>query len=298
MREESIDRIRGVTTWAAAVVALGLVAAGGLVNAQQAALSVPDWPLSYGRLLLSDWPGNTRYEQLHRVLAVLTALLAGLTIAVGRAAPTGERRKLVGAGVLLGMQILIGGAVVLALAPDGLVAFHSVLGIVIAALFLDLALSATFPNPPSAGPDLDAERLGRRARFAIALLMLQLVLGALSRHPAFGTLGFIVTLLTHLLNAVVFSIVAGRLSFGTIRHGRGSLRGMGIALALLVALQIAIGLTLFMVAPEPLDQPYPPDPTFVVAHVLHLSVAAALLATLAAIRRLMATRVAMRLEAP
>jgi heme A synthase len=48
------------------VSALALLVAGSLVNSRQAALSVPDWPTSYGRLLLTSWPGNTAYEQIHR----------------------------------------------------------------------------------------------------------------------------------------------------------------------------------------------------------------------------------------
>jgi len=45
-----------------------LVIAGGLVTSNDAALSVPDWPLSYGRLI-PTLEGGIRYEFAHRALA-------------------------------------------------------------------------------------------------------------------------------------------------------------------------------------------------------------------------------------
>ena len=49
-----------------AICALLLVVAGALVTSQEAALSVPDWPLSYGRLV-PPLEGNIVYEFAHRV---------------------------------------------------------------------------------------------------------------------------------------------------------------------------------------------------------------------------------------
>ena len=50
----------------------GLVIAGGLVTSNDAALSVPDWPLSYGRLV-PTLEGGIRYEFAHRFMAALVA---------------------------------------------------------------------------------------------------------------------------------------------------------------------------------------------------------------------------------
>src|SRR5450756_2071944 len=52
----------------------GLVIAGGLVTSNDAALSVPDWPLSWGRLV-ATLEGGIRYEFAHRVAAMLVGLL-------------------------------------------------------------------------------------------------------------------------------------------------------------------------------------------------------------------------------
>ena len=57
-----------------------LVIAGGLVTSNDAALSVPDWPLSYGKLI-PPLEGGIRYEFAHRALAALVAVLT-ITLAV------------------------------------------------------------------------------------------------------------------------------------------------------------------------------------------------------------------------
>jgi cytochrome c oxidase assembly protein subunit 15 len=57
-----------------------LVIAGGLVTSNDAALSVPDWPLSWGHLV-PTLEGGIRYEFAHRVAAMLVGLLTvGLAI--------------------------------------------------------------------------------------------------------------------------------------------------------------------------------------------------------------------------
>src|SRR5450759_3093826 len=52
----------------------GLVIAGAEVASNDAALSVPDWPLSWGRLV-PMLEGGIRYEFAHRVAAMLVGLL-------------------------------------------------------------------------------------------------------------------------------------------------------------------------------------------------------------------------------
>jgi cytochrome c oxidase assembly protein subunit 15 len=61
-----------------------LVIAGGLVTSNDAALSVPDWPLSWGHLV-PTLEGGIRYEFAHRVAAILVGLLTvGLAVWVRR----------------------------------------------------------------------------------------------------------------------------------------------------------------------------------------------------------------------
>src|SRR5216684_9386364 len=51
-----------------------LLIAGALVTSNQAALSVPDWPLSYGSLT-PPMVGGIRYEHSHRLIASFVGLL-------------------------------------------------------------------------------------------------------------------------------------------------------------------------------------------------------------------------------
>ena len=57
---------------------LALVVLGGLVTSTHSGLSVPDWPLSYGRLM-PPMVGGILFEHGHRMVATLVGLM---TIAV------------------------------------------------------------------------------------------------------------------------------------------------------------------------------------------------------------------------
>src|SRR2546423_13706833 len=57
-----------------ATCTLILVVAGGLVTSRDAGLSVPDWPLSYGKLM-PPMEGGILYEHGHRMVATTVGLL-------------------------------------------------------------------------------------------------------------------------------------------------------------------------------------------------------------------------------
>src|SRR5271170_2952524 len=83
---------RGVYRFAVATscCTILLLMAGALVTSNNAADSVPDWPLAYGRLI-PPWIGGIRFEYSHRVLAGLVSILT-LILAVWLTAV--ERRPL------------------------------------------------------------------------------------------------------------------------------------------------------------------------------------------------------------
>src|ERR1039457_4912443 len=65
----------------------GLVVAGALVASNDAALSVPDWPLSWGRLV-PTLEGGIRYEFAHRGAAMFVGLwTVGLALVMQKQAP-------------------------------------------------------------------------------------------------------------------------------------------------------------------------------------------------------------------
>lgn len=62
-----------------ALTTLALVGLGGLVTSNEAGMSVPDWPTSYGynmfALPISLWKGGIFYEHTHRLLATIVGTL-------------------------------------------------------------------------------------------------------------------------------------------------------------------------------------------------------------------------------
>src|SRR5260370_39466849 len=70
MKKVWVDRY--AVLWA--FLTLFLVVAGGLVTSHDGGLSVPDWPLSYGKLM-PTMEGNIFYEHGHRMVATTVGLL-------------------------------------------------------------------------------------------------------------------------------------------------------------------------------------------------------------------------------
>src|SRR5664279_6226885 len=98
-----------------------LVIAGGLVTSNDAALSVPDWPLSWGRVV-PTLEGGIRYEFAHRVAAMLVGLL---TVALALAL----RTKLAWAAVaVVAAQAVLGGLTVRLVTPPWATIAHASLG--------------------------------------------------------------------------------------------------------------------------------------------------------------------------
>ena len=92
-----------------------LLIAGGLVTSNDASLSVPDWPTSFGSFRMPRMTGGVLYEHGHRLVAaaitILTIVLAVWTWAVDKQRWMRLLTALAVAGVLL--QAVIGGLSVL-----------------------------------------------------------------------------------------------------------------------------------------------------------------------------------------
>jgi cytochrome c oxidase assembly protein subunit 15 len=121
----------GVHKFALFVVAWAtlLLCAGALVTSEDAALAVPDWPLSYGSIT-PPMVGGIAFEHSHRVIAaILGLLIIGLAIVLWRKDERPAVRWLgiaaVG-GVIL--QGVLGGLTVLKLLHYWLPVMHACLG--------------------------------------------------------------------------------------------------------------------------------------------------------------------------
>jgi cytochrome c oxidase assembly protein subunit 15 len=75
------DQNAGLHRWSIllAFCTLLLVVAGGLVTSRDAGLSVPDWPLSYGKLM-PPMEGGILYEHGHRMVATTVGLLTIVSV--------------------------------------------------------------------------------------------------------------------------------------------------------------------------------------------------------------------------
>ncbi len=266
---------------AAALSALALLTAGAVVNSSQAALSIPDWPRSYGRwILIGVWTGNTVVEHVHRLLAAFTGLLLAPWLwLTWRAAGTVQRRAIAVTGGLYAAQVLMGGAVVLLLNPSWLSALHAVVAVSLVCLVLALALEPWgLWSEASAGQPPATRKAHRLASWSAGLLAAQLVLGALSRHPETQA-ALIAALLTHLANGLAIVLLLPVAAISIARGSRGTTRWLAACLGLFLVLQITVAMPLLVISPEPLAEEWPPPPGFVLLHAAHVVLAALLIFT-------------------
>src|SRR5665213_808449 len=120
----------GLHSWSVllAFCTLLLVVAGGLVTIRDAGLSVPYWPLSYGKLM-PPMEGGILYEHGHRMVATTVGLLTIVSVVwLFRT----ERRKWlrwlgVAALVAVILQGVLGGLTVLLLLPWWISTSHACL---------------------------------------------------------------------------------------------------------------------------------------------------------------------------
>src|SRR5438132_12273459 len=107
---------------------LALIFVGGLVTSTGSGLSVPDWPLSYGRVM-PPMVGGVFYEHGHRMVAstvgFLTLVLALWTAQAERRATV--RRLAWAALAAVIAQGLLGGLTVLFLLPKAISIAHACL---------------------------------------------------------------------------------------------------------------------------------------------------------------------------
>jgi cytochrome c oxidase assembly protein subunit 15 len=173
-----------------AAATLCLIFLGGQVKSHEAGLAVPDWPETYGYNMflypLEFWVGNIFHEHFHRVFAASVGLLC-IVLAVWMAVV--ERRpwaRWLGAAALMMVIIqgLFGGLTVKLLLLWWVSTTHALLAqtFFLLTLFIAYAYSRErdrrVTNPAGPGSWVGA----RPALIVMALVYLQLLVGALMRH--------------------------------------------------------------------------------------------------------------------
>jgi cytochrome c oxidase assembly protein subunit 15 len=260
----------------------GLVIAGGLVTSNDAALSVPDWPLSWGHLV-PTLEGGIRYEFAHRVTAMLVGLLTvGLAVAMHRqeSLPNGrgsdsrgsdrsgsDRRpkkqpggacmatKLAWAAVAVVVaQAALGGIAVRFLTPAWATIAHASLGQLFFAMMVAICVGLFAGFDGAHGPSL----------ICAAALFAQSILGAGVRYG-------VVAPVTHIVGAVPATILVMWASLSLLmRHMEDArVRRPAMVLLSIAFSQVFLGIGALMarVAYADAPQPMPMMVWFTVAHV-------------------------------
>jgi heme a synthase len=263
-----------------------LLMAGALVTSNNAADSVPDWPLAYGKLI-PPLIGGIRFEYTHRVLAGIVSILT-LVLAIWITAA--ERRPLAKrlgwtAVVLVLAQAALGGFRVLEGYPSISATAHATLAQIffIVVVGLSLYLSPWWQSEHTPLEDRGSPRLRPLAMWMTASVLVQLILGAAFRHGAFG-------IVPHLVGAgvvmafVVWAGVTAKRRFREVRD----LRRAAILLHACLGTQLLLGGAAWwaVTAAAEAVQPVFLYVILEVAHVLGgaLTLAAAVIFTLACFR--------------
>jgi cytochrome c oxidase assembly protein subunit 15 len=253
-----------------------LLVAGALVTSNDAADSVPDWPLAFGRII-PPLIGGIRYEFAHRVVAGLVAVLT-LTLAVWlwRGSIRGPARRwgwialgLVLAQALLGAaRVLLGHAAVIATVHASLaqIFFITVVG-------LTLMTSDWWQRDLPMLDDTGSPRLRSLTVWLTAVILVQLVLGAGFRHGAFGILPHLIGFLV-----VTFMVIwAGRTAnkrFGQV----GDIRRWVVMLHATFGTQVILGFLAYWAVSQARLAPQPVL-LYVIIEVAHVVMGALVLAS-------------------
>jgi cytochrome c oxidase assembly protein subunit 15 len=176
-----------------------LIFMGGLVTSHGAGMSVPDWPNSYGYNMFtfppSQWVGGIFYEHTHRLMGTVVGMLSiALTIWAWRTEPrrwvrwlaTGVLGAVIFQGVLGGLRVVMVELDLAIVHACFAQAFFCL------AVFTAIVTSRWWIEAPQRAmdqPALDADVIQRLFKFsaiAVAVIYLQLIVGAVMRHYEAG----------------------------------------------------------------------------------------------------------------
>lgn len=221
-----------------------LVVAGASVTSNQAGLSVPDWPLSYGQVM-PQMTGGVLFEHGHRMVATFVGLLTiGLAIWLTRVERRPWMKKLgwIAWGAVV-VQGLLGGLTVLLLLPPAVSVSHACLAQLFFSLTVAIAIftSQSWQDGPELVRDYGTPSLRSLATLVPALLLAQVALGAAFRHGA-------MTVMAHVIGAMVVTpavlIVCAFVLHQFPEHR--ALRPAAVALLAVTLAQVLLGLGAYL----------------------------------------------------
>jgi cytochrome c oxidase assembly protein subunit 15 len=254
-----------------------LIIAGALVTSNDAGLSVPDWPTSFGTFRMPRMVGGVKFEHGHRMIAgtvaILTILLA---IWLWRSEPRAWVRKLGVVAVLaIIAQAVLGGITVLFFLPVAISVSHACLGQLFFCITISLALFTRFDwrSDEQRFQDSGSPSLRQLTAGTTIAIFLQLMLGAAFRHNGFG-------ITPHVIGAVLVTVgVLWTLVRILVRYPREPrLVRPAALLSGLLLIQVVLGVSSYIVKMAAINAPQP-LPAVVEVTTTHVAVGALVLAS-------------------
>lgn len=257
-----------------------LIIAGALVTSNDAGLSVPDWPTSFGSFYkIPRMVGGVRFEHTHRMIAEFIGLL---TIVIAIWTWRADRRrwmKYLGIGALgtLIAQGVLGGLTVLFFLPPSISTAHAAVAQTFFCIAVCIALFTGrqwVEEVPRVELDMRRPSLQTLTLLSIFILYVQLILGAMFRHHGLGWW-------PHVANAIVVAFV---LSWTAIRALSqytkiDDVRRPAITLLSLLIAQLCLGFLAFLTRVAWGKDAVQPELPMVISTVAHVAMGALILAT-------------------
>jgi heme a synthase len=259
-----------------------LIIAGALVTSNDAGLSVPDWPTSFGSLYkIPHLVGGVKFEHTHRMIAQFVGFLSIiLAVWTWRADPRRWMKYLglTALGLVIAQGIL-GGLTVLFYLPPAISSAHAALA---QTFFCVVVLIAVFTGQdwveeiPRIESDGGRPSLLTLALLSIFVLYVQLILGAMFRHHGLSWW-------PHVLNAATVATVLCWTSIRALSRYSGidSVKRPAITMLALMIAQLCLGFVAFLTRVAWGRDAVQPELPMVMSTVAHVAVGALLLATTA-----------------
>jgi heme a synthase len=263
-----------------ACVTFLLIIAGALVTSNDAGLSVPDWPTTFGSIYkMPHMVGGVKFEHGHRMVAEFVGLL---TIVLAIWTWRVERRRwlrmlaVVGLGAVI-LQGILGGITVLFYLPPAVSSAHAALAqtfFCVAVLIAMFTGQRWVEKQPRVEFDTRRPSLFTLTLLSIFVLYVQLVLGAMFRHKGMSWW-------PHVLHAAVVAFV---LSWTAIRAlsqyaQTEAIKKPAVLMLGLTIGQLCLGFAAFLTRVAWGHDAAQPELPMVISTVAHVAVGALLLAT-------------------
>ncbi len=263
-----------------ACVTLLLIVAGALVTSNDAGLSVPDWPTTFGSIYkMPRMVGGVKFEHGHRMVAEFVGLL---TIVLAAWTWRAEKRRwlrilgLAALGTVI-TQGILGGLTVLFYLPAPISSAHAALAQTFFCVAVCIAMFTGqhwVEEAPRVAPDHRRPALFTLALLSIFVLYVQLILGAMFRHKGMSWW-------PHVAHALLVAFV---LTWTAIRalslySKIEAIRRPTILMLSLLITQLCLGFAAFLTRVAWGKESVQPELPMVISTVAHVAVGALLLAT-------------------